>query len=91
MSSRAAESEQGTAEMGDVGERERARDSSILSLLLREPGYPWSRDELARAFRDDLYTIDAVARLEEAGLLHRIGEFVFPTLACRRADELDFG
>jgi hypothetical protein len=79
-------------ETRDVGERERARDSSILSLMLCEPGgYPWTREELARTLGDRVDASDAIRRLEQAGLVHRIGEFVFPTLACRRADELDFG
>lgn len=48
-------------------------------------------EELVGTIGDRLETIDAVRRLEAAGLLHRLGEFVFPTLAARRADELTEG
>lgn len=68
------------------------RDRLVLDLMLSEPGgYPWSREELVRTIGDRIGVFDAVARLEAAGLLHRVGEFVFPTRAARRADELAGG
>ena len=48
----------------------------------------WSLDEIAAAFKERGNATDAVARLAERGLVHRIGEFVFPTLAARYADRL---
>lgn len=69
-----------------------ARDSLVLNLMLCESqGYPWSREELAHTIGDRVGAFDAVGRLEAAALLHRIGEFVFPTVAARRAGELDVG
>lgn len=68
------------------------RDSLVLDLMLTErSGYPWSRDEIARTIGDRIGAFDAVGRLEEDGLVHRMGEFVFPTRTCRRAGQLDFG
>jgi hypothetical protein len=70
-----------------VGERQ--REVTVLNLLFAEEhGYPWSVEELVRMIGDRIETVDAVRRLEAAGLLHRLGEFVFPTFAARRPDEL---
>lgn len=68
------------------------RDSLVLDLMLTESSsYPWSREEIVRVIGNRVGALDAVARLEEEGLLHRVGEFVFPTRTCRRAGELDIG
>ncbi|HEY5195075.1 MAG TPA: hypothetical protein VIJ39_14560 [Solirubrobacteraceae bacterium] len=76
-----------TSERKGVSEED--RDGLLLVLMLSDgSGYPWSVDELVRVIGDRLGVIDAVARLQERGLLHRLGEFVFPTVAARRADEL---
>ena len=75
------------AERDDVSDED--RDGLLLGLMLGEAGgYPWSREELVRVIGDRLGVFDAVSRLEETGLVHRLGEFVFPTVAARRADEL---
>jgi predicted transcriptional regulator len=62
---------------------------AVLETLLDER-FPWTVEELVRELSSErLDTIDAIASLEHAGLLHRIGEeFVFPTRAARRADEI---
>lgn len=66
------------------------RDGLVLGLMLGESSsYPWTREELARTIGDHIGAFDAVGRLEAAGLLHRLGEFVFPTVAARRADEIE--
>ena len=52
--------------------------------------YPWTVDELVREIQDE-DAVDAVARLTEAGLVYRFGEFVFPTRTARRADEIKVG
>jgi hypothetical protein len=68
------------------------REKTVLNLLLGdEHDYPWSIDELVQMIGDRIDTIDAVCRLEAAGLMHRLGEFVFPTLAARSADGLAEG
>lgn len=66
------------------------RDNTILNIMLCGPSYPWTVDELVREVQDS-EAADAVARLAEAGLVHRFGEFVFPTRTARRADELQVG
>ncbi len=35
--------------------------------------------------------VDAVSRLQRTGLVHRSGEFVFPTRDARRANEMQIG
>lgn len=71
-------------------EREARNDNLILTFLLDE-AYPWMVEEIGREFRDLGYASDAVSRLASAGLVHRFGEFVFPTRTARRAAELQVG
>lgn len=66
------------------------RDNTIMNIMLCGPSYPWTVDELVREVQDK-DAADAVGRLTEAGLVHRFGEFVFPTRTVRRADELQLG
>ncbi|MGN6373676.1 MAG: hypothetical protein ACTHM1_11935 [Solirubrobacteraceae bacterium] len=71
---------------------EERNDSAVLRLMLCDgSGFPWSVEEIARTIDDANNATDAVRRLEAAGLVHRFGDFVFPTLAARRADELSGG
>ncbi len=71
---------------------ETRRDNTVLKLLLGDEHHcPWSIEELARTIGDRNDTVDAVSSLQAAGLLHRVGDFVFTTLAARRADELAEG
>jgi hypothetical protein len=80
-------SEQG----GEHRTSEEQRDSSVLNLLFCNASWPWSVAEIARELQDQDGTVDAVVRLTEAGLVHRLGEFVFPTRTARRANELGVG
>ena len=66
-------------------------DGRVLNLLFCNAPWPWSVAEIARELQDHDGTVDAVARLTEAGLVHRLGEFVFPTRTARRANELGVG
>jgi hypothetical protein len=61
--------------------------------LLQEPGGPpmWSLHELATELGSQREAADAVAELQAAGLLHRCGEFVFPTRAATRMGALAEG
>lgn len=87
--STAATDPQDRREQAEPVVSEQQREKTVLNLLLAEEhDYPWSVEELVRMIGERLDTVDAVRRLEAAGLLHRIGEFVFPTLATRRADDL---
>ena len=62
-------------------------DRTILVLLLdRERPWPCSTGELARELGAD--PADGLARLHGAGLVCRLGEFVWPSRAAVRADEL---
>lgn len=70
---------------------ERDRDRNVLNLMFVDSSWPWSVEEIARELQSRLDAEDAVCRLAGAGLVHRLGEFVFPTRAARRADELGMG
>lgn len=74
----------------DIAERENQTDKVIL-LLLCESSFPWSVEEIGRELQDRMRAVDGVRRLTEAGLVHRLGDFVFPTRTARRADELEVG
>jgi hypothetical protein len=67
-------------------------DRAVLRLMLCDGScFPWSVDEIACTIGDPIDVADSLCRLEAAGLVHRLGNFVFPTLAARRADELSGG
>lgn len=69
---------------------EEQRDGAVLAMLICDSSCPvWSMEEIMRTLGDRTDAIDAVNRLAAAGLVHRIDQFVFPTLAARRADELE--
>jgi hypothetical protein len=64
-------------------------DGAILDMLLHdEPQGVWSVEEVARALDDALAAADAIARLHAAGLVHRLGDFVFATRAAVRCAAL---
>jgi hypothetical protein len=79
-----------TLDQETPAEREARGDNLILTLMLDEP-YPWTVEEIGREIRDPGYATDAVSRLASAGLVHRLGEFVYPTRTARRAAELQVG
>lgn len=70
----------------EIARREDALDDEILRLLFSSP-YPWTVAELARELGDG-GAEDGLRRLAGAGLVHRAGDFAFPTRAARRAREL---
>jgi hypothetical protein len=78
------------AEEMTPAEREDQRDKTIL-LVVCEELVPWTVEEIGRELDDPLGVIDGVGRLARAGLVHRLGEFVFPTRATRRASEIETG
>lgn len=74
----------------DICEAERQTDNVILGFMLRE-GWPWSADEVRREYGDRLAATDSIRRLIDHGLVHRLGNFVFPTRTARRAAEIEIG
>jgi hypothetical protein len=71
-------------------ERENQRDKVILHVLCGEL-VPWTVEEVGRELDSPNDVIDGVGRLARAALVHRLGEFVFPTRAARRAGEIEVG
>jgi predicted transcriptional regulator len=64
-------------------------EAAVLDLLMAEQGPGlWSVDELARALGDRLQAVDGLRRLESYGLVHRLGDFVFPSRAAVRAEQI---
>lgn len=72
------------------GESERRGDKAVLANLFQDP-FPWTVEEIGRELQDQDDAVDSVARLAADGLVHRFGEFVFPTRAARRSDDLHEG
>lgn len=74
-----------------VAERDGQVEAAILSLLLDfQTGSVWSVEEVVRELSATrLETMDALASLHGAGLLHRCGEFVFASRAASRFDRFD--
>ena len=55
-------------------------DRAVLALLLDEDSQrPWALDEVARELGDAEDARDALTRLCDAGLVHRLDRFVFAT------------
>jgi hypothetical protein len=63
-------------------------DNTVVGFLLDQPWWPWSLEEIARELGDEPDAEDAIARLTGAGLVHRLGDFAFPTRSLRRASKL---
>jgi predicted transcriptional regulator len=76
--------------VSDVAVDDRDRDRNVMNLVL-DDSWPWTVDEIARELHSHIEAHDAVARLADAGLLHRLDGFVFPTRTARCADELGLG
>jgi hypothetical protein len=66
-------------------------EGAILGLLLNfESGSLWSVDEVVRQLSAPrLDVIDGLASLGAAGLIHRVGDFVFATRAASSFDRLE--
>ncbi len=71
----------------EPGERMDNSQKTVL-LMLFDDSVPWTLDELGRELKSQLDAADAVSALAGAGLVHRLGDFVIPTRAARRSDEL---
>jgi hypothetical protein len=70
-----------------LGERMDQRERMVLYMLFHDP-FPWTAEELERELGSQEGVDDAISSLAAAGLVRRLGEFVIPTRAARRCDEL---
>ncbi len=73
-----------------AGQEKRA-EGAILGVLLNfEAGSIWSVEEVVRQLSTPrLEVIDGLASLQAAGLIHRVGDFVFATRAASSFDRLE--
>lgn len=70
-------------------ERDQYADGNILLWLTTgDTQRPWSVDEIIREYGDRADATDALSRLYGAGLIHRMGEYVWATRAAIHADEI---
>jgi hypothetical protein len=68
-------------------ERMDRADHDLLSTLSADDSHrPWSVDEIACEIGED--PTDALGRLSRAGLIHRLGDFVWATRPAVRSREL---
>lgn len=74
-----------------IAEQERQAEGAILGLLLNfEAGSIWSVEEVVgQLSASRLEVIDGLTSLQAAGLIHRLGDFVFATRAASRFDRLE--
>jgi hypothetical protein len=79
-----------TSDAETPGDRMDGREKSVLFMLFQDP-FPWTVEEIGRELGNQGHAVDSVAQLAGDGLVHRLGEFVFPTRAARRSDELHEG
>jgi hypothetical protein len=78
-------------EAPSVRDADEQTDKVVMMFVLEGDGWPWSEAEIARELGDQANAEDALRRLIDTGLLHRLGEFVFPTRTARRAAEIEVG
>jgi hypothetical protein len=79
-----------------IGSAEDAFDEALLGLLIHDHPGLWSIAELTRSLTSSAQgydpptheTEDAIERLHAAGLIHRIGSFVFATRSAHAAQRL---
>lgn len=60
----------------------------LVLLLVQDAQRPWSVAEVEREIGEQIATVDGLASLHAAGLIHRCGEVVFATRAALHMDGL---
>jgi hypothetical protein len=64
-------------------------EAAVLGVLLYSDGPGlWSVEELVSVIGNRLGVIDGLKRLEGYGLIHRLGDFVFPSRAAVRSEQI---
>jgi hypothetical protein len=71
-----------------VEDDDRVRGAVLRLLLTSQSHQLWSVAELEREIGDRVATVDAIASLHAAGLIHRCGDFVLATRAALAMDRL---
>jgi hypothetical protein len=81
----------GTIEHESTATRGGQAEGAILGLLLNfDAGSLWSLEEVVRQLSASrLAVVDGLASLQAAGLVHRVGDFVFATRAASSFDRLE--
>ncbi len=64
-------------------------DGMVMAMLLADDGQrPWTPDEIAREYGDEVAVTDSLRRLHGGGLIHRLEGFVFATRAALASEQL---
>ena len=74
--------------MCSPAEQDETFDRAVMGLLLSEYSGLWKVAEVEREIGDRVGVADSLARLHGAGLVHRLDDFVFPTVAAVHAATL---
>jgi hypothetical protein len=74
----------------DRCETERKSDNAALAGMFLAK-WLWSMEEIAHELGSHAEAEDAVRRLVESGLAHRVGDWAFPTRAARRGVKIEIG
>jgi hypothetical protein len=74
-----------------VAEEDDRTDKAIIDLLI-DPAVqrPWAVEEIAREIGDTIETVDSLARLAGAGLIHRLDDFAWASRAALHSERLTF-
>lgn len=82
----ARQMQQPSTQSPDPAADDAALERDILALL--NSGRLWAIEELQRELTDALAVSDALNRMHQAGLIHRLGQFAFITRAAQRSLDL---
>jgi hypothetical protein len=63
-------------------------DFIVLETIIDPCAGLWSAAEVQQALGGDIDVEDSITRLHGIGLIHKLGEFIFPTRAAARSHDL---